>query len=260
MNSAWDLKTDDSRTFDSLYTFIIFCEDDVSEYHYFKWFETPSIKINIIRKQKSMLTNVKKAITYCTEHGILVFKENKHILEISGIEIWCVFDRDIESNPNEIIEKNNEFNLSISLAEQNDINVAWSNDAFELWILLHLLDVNPLLEDAKSRTYYYGCLTEYFKNHPNPNLDLAKALSHATFSYKRDLKSKTNFVSIVRNEIVPKTQIALERSIRLFEINKSKANHYDKRPCTSVHNLVISLLEKGGKEIPNSDEPYMPNH
>ena len=82
MSNAWDLKADDNRTSDSLYTFVIFCEDEISEYHYFKWFETSLIKVNVIRKQKSMLTNIKKAITYCTENGILVNKGNKYELEI----------------------------------------------------------------------------------------------------------------------------------------------------------------------------------
>ena len=250
MNNAWDLKTDDHRTSDTLYTFVIFCEDEVSEYHYFKWFETSSIKVNIIGKQKSMLANVKKAITHCVKDGILAFKDNKYVLEVSGIEIWCVYDRDSESNPNEIIERNNEFNLAISSAEQNDVNVAWSNDAFELWVLLHLMKIDPMSEDAKKRTYYYDCLTEYFKNHSNPNVDLMKDLSYPTFSYKKDLKSKTNFISFARNEILPNTQIAIERSIQLFEITKDKVNHYEKNPCTLVHNLVGSLLEKGGKEIP----------
>lgn len=250
MSNAWDLKVDDKRTADSLFTFIIFCEDEISEYYYFKWFETPLIKVNVIRKQKSMLTNIKKAITFCTENGIMFFKDNKYKLEEEGIEIWCVYDRDIESNPAEVVEKDNEFNLSISLAEQSDINVAWSNDAFELWILLHLMEVNPAIEDTKRRVYYYDALTDYFKNKANPNSDLTKAIAHASFGYKKDLKSKTNFINIVRNEILPNTLIAIERSLALFEVHKTKTNHFEKKPCTSIHILVISLLDKGKQQLP----------
>lgn len=250
MSNAWDLKVDDKRSADSLFTFVIFCEDEISEYYYFKWFESPLIKVNVIRRQKSMLANIKKAITYCSENGILAYNGDAYKLEESGIELWCVFDRDIESNPLEIAEKDNEFNLSLSLAEKSDINVAWSNDAFELWILLHLMEINPSLEEAKRRTYYYHLLTEYFRNKSDPNPDLTKAIAHATFSYKRDLKSKNNFINIVRTEILPNTRIAIERSTALFEIHKSKVNHYEKKPCTSVHNLVISLLDKGEKQLP----------
>ena len=250
MSNAWDLKVDDKRTADSLFTFIIFCEDEISEYYYFKWFETSLIKVNVVRKQKSMLTNLRKAITFCTENGILINNGANYKLGEEGIELWCVYDRDVENNLAEIAEKDNEFNLSISLGEQNDINVAWSNDAFELWILLHLMDIDPNIDDTKKRVYYYDSLTDYFKNKNNPNTDLAKAISHASFSYKKDLKSKNNFINIVRNEILPNTQMAIERSIALFEIHKTKVNHYDKKPCTTIHNLVINLLDKGKQEIP----------
>jgi hypothetical protein len=45
-NKPWEIKVDDTRELNNLYTFIIFCEDEVSEYIYFKWFETSLIKIN----------------------------------------------------------------------------------------------------------------------------------------------------------------------------------------------------------------------
>lgn len=244
MNNPWDLKIDDDRTSNNLYTFIIFCEDETSEYHYFKWFETNLIKVNVIRKQKSMLTNVKKAITYCTNNEILKYNNSKYTIETDGIEIWCVYDRDIENNPVQIAENDNEFNLSIDLAEQSDIRVAWSNDAFELWILLHLMDIDPLIEETKSRIYYYEKLTDYFKNLENPNTDLTKALAHASFSYKKDLKSKNNFLNIVRNEILPYTNTAISRSKELHRIQSIKTNHFEKKPCTLVHNLVINLISR----------------
>lgn len=250
MSNAWELKVDDKRYADSLFTYIIFCEDEISEYYYFKWFETSLIKVNVIRKQKSMLTNLRKAITFCTDNGILVNDGANYKLGEEGIEIWCVYDRDIESNLAEIAEKNNEFNLSISLAQQNDINVAWSNDAFELWILLHLMDIDANIDDTKKRIYYYEVLTNYFKNKKNPNPDLTKAIAHASFCYKKDLKSKTNFINIVMSEILPNTQKAIERSMALFEKHKTQVNHYDKKPCTTVHNLVFNLLDKGKQQIP----------
>ena len=147
-------------------------------------------------------------------------------------------------------KSNNEFNISIDIAVQNNINVAWSNDAFELWVLLHLMEIDHNVEDAKRRTFYYDKLTEYFKGKANPNIDLTKALTHASFSYKKDLKSKDNFINIVRCEILPHTNIAIERSKALFDIHSMKVNHYEKRPCTLVHNLVINLLDKGKQKIP----------
>jgi hypothetical protein len=249
-NKPWELKTDDSRELDNLYTFIIFCEDEVSEYIYFKWFETSSIKINIINKQKSMMSNVLKALSYCEKNQFLIQEEGKYILEADGIEVWCVYDRDIENNDELIQEKNIEFNLSISTAAQTGINVAWSNDAFELWILLHFKEIDPSDLDTIERKYYYDELTQIFKDLPDPNIDLQKTLVHASFNYKKDLKQKNNFKNIVRPIILPKTEIAIKRAKDLVEYHSDKENHSDKKPCTLVFKLIESIIEKGGKEIP----------
>ena len=44
-------------------------------------------------------------------------------------QVWCVFDRDSFPADN--------FNSALALAAANDISVAYSNEAFELWYLLH---------------------------------------------------------------------------------------------------------------------------
>lgn len=250
MNKPWDIKPNDIRQADELYTFIIFCEDEVSEYHYFKWFETSLIKVNVINKQKSMLSNITKAVAYCQQHGILSFANGKYSNENDGIEIWCVFDRDKETDPQVAAEKNIEFNISIKTANDNDINVAWSNDAFELWVLLHLMEVDHNNPATAERIYYYEQLTNYFKAHPNPNDDLLKCLQYRNFNYKEGLKNRTNFVNIVRSEILPLTNIAIARSKSLALAHAGKENHFDKKPCTLVHILVEALLEKGKKVIP----------
>ncbi|WP_299568812.1 RloB family protein [uncultured Pedobacter sp.] len=250
MLKPWELKADDARQADSLHTFIIFCEDEVSEYHYFKWFETALIKVNVVPKQKSMLTNINKALTYCTKNGLMSFDGDKHTLDIDGLEVWCVYDRDAEKEGKDLEEGNSEFNLSVSAAEKNDINLAWSNDAFELWVLLHLMEVDPDIEETKGRKYYYDQLTDYLRKHPNPNADLVKALAHQTFSYKKDMKHRDNFINIVRAEILPFTMLAIERAKKLHYRVIHEVNHYDKRPCTLVYLLVSSLLDKGKKPIP----------
>jgi hypothetical protein len=56
--------------------------------------------------------------------------------------VWAVFDKD--SFPA------NHFNSAIQKAKANDIHCAWSNEAFELWYLLHFHDRIT----AMSRTEY----------------------------------------------------------------------------------------------------------
>jgi len=103
MIKPWEIKSSDIRVADNLPTFIIFCEDEVSEPTYFKFFETTKIKVNPIKKQDSKITNVIKTICYCQSNGLMQENDGLMFLETENIQIWCVFDRDIETNALEII-------------------------------------------------------------------------------------------------------------------------------------------------------------
>jgi hypothetical protein len=49
-------------------------------------------------------------------------------------QYWAVFDKDETSDE--------QFGQAIELAKANNIQVAWSNQAFECWIILHYRDFN----------------------------------------------------------------------------------------------------------------------
>ena len=247
MNKPWDLKTEEERLIDNIYTFLIFCEDETSEVEYFKWFETDGIKINVIPKQKSMITNVIKAITHCKNNGII--DEERNVVD--GYEVWCVYDRDKDLHSSTLLENDNNFIVAHYVAEEHKINLAWSNDAFELWILLHLIDIDWTDVKFKVRETYYEILSEFFKNHSEPNERLVNILKHPTFSYKKDLKHRKNFIEVVRKEILPHTQKAIKNAEKILKFHKEQSQNYDDwSPCTLVHLLVIRLLEKGNKNLP----------
>ncbi|WP_225974898.1 RloB family protein [Arachidicoccus ginsenosidivorans] len=54
-------------------------------------------------------------------------------------EIWCVFDRD-PATSNKTGHTAQNFNKAIQLAKKEKIEVAYSNQAFEYWLILHFLD------------------------------------------------------------------------------------------------------------------------
>lgn len=249
MIKPWELKSSDLRVEDTLCTFIIFCEDEVSEQLYFSFFETSKIKVNVIQNQKSMMSNVISAITYCKENGVLIQNQDQFTLSNSDIQVWCVYDRDYENDPSNNSKGDTEFDESISTAESKGIKVAWSNDSFELWVLLHFENVDHHDINHHKRDYYYNRLTEIFMNIENPNEDLKKALIHASFGYKKDLKQKNNFRDIVRPIIISNTQNAIKRAKVLHELQKTKPLHHEKKPCTQIFTLVEELLNKGGKVL-----------
>lgn len=246
MNNPWELKTSDVREIDNLYTFLIFCEDETSEYEYFKFFETEKVKINIFQNQKNSIENVIKAITYCKNNGIIDCDNNI----IDGFEIWCVYDRDTFIEDPNFEETKTKFNIASSTAELHKINLAWSNDSFELWILLHLQEIVDNMDSFLHRDNYYEFLEDYFKNKENKNERLERILAHSTFSYKRDLKKRRNFIEVVRNEILPYTNIAIRRSKILVTKHSHKEDLTNWCPCTLIHNLVERLLITGNKDIP----------
>lgn len=250
MNNPWEIKTDDSRNEDTIPTFIIFCEDKVAEPSYFKYFETDKIKINCIGEKSSKLFNVFNAIDYCDEREYFDIINSIRVLKTNAPIIWCVYDKDIEVSEKQIKYDNNAFDTAIETAQNRGFKVAWSNDAFELWILLHFEDVNPELENFKHRTAYYDKLTEILKAVPEPNEILSLQLKHPQFNYKDGVKSQKKFTNIVLPLIQPKIKTAISRAKALEKYFSTKNGlHHKKVPCTLVHHLVEELIEMGGKEI-----------
>lgn len=250
MTEPWNLKKDDRREADSIPTFIIFCEDEVSEPVYFKYFETPLIKINPVEGQKSKIENVVKAISHCVDQKLMKVIDGVSTLISDDIQVWCVFDRD--ANANETTNTANIlFNEAIETAKNRGFKVAWSNDSFELWILLHFMDIDPDLPESKLRVTYYDNLTEFFKNVPKPNEYLKNVLKAAGFNYKKHLKSRKNFRNIVRDEMIHRTQDAIDRAkvLEEYHSNANKENH-EKNPYTLVHHLISELIRLGKKPMP----------
>lgn len=127
--------------------FLIVCSGEATEPNYFKGFPVRTrptvLNLDVIGLKKDPLTAVKKTIEYK--------KQTQYE------QVWCVFDRD--ETPT------SDFNQAIALANQNSIQVAYSNEAFELWYLLHF----GYLDSAVSRHDCCQKLTErlgilYLKN------------------------------------------------------------------------------------------------
>lgn len=247
MVKPWEFKQDDVRIADSTPNIIIFCEDTVSESLYFKHFETKEFKVNCIESQKDKIQNVLNAIVYCKDTGVIKFNDGIDCIE-DGTQVWCVFDRDKEDNPTRIAFGNASYDASIILAKSKGIKLAYSNDAFELWVLLHFEEVHF---DNTDRQYYYDRLTTIFNQLPNPNSRLQRVLAHGSYGYKKDLKSKKNFFEIVLPEIIENTSMAIKRAKALeAHFNILVLQEHEKEPYTLVHHLVEELIRLGKKETP----------
>ena len=121
-------------------------------------------------------------------------------------EVWVVFDRDSFAPA--------AFDNAIHSAEGTGMKVAWSNEAFELWYILHFED----RQTGMSREDYQVCLTghlnePYKKNDPHMYRKLAEQGDEA---------------------------LASRRAAALIDAHEGLARH-EVNPGTTVHRLVEKL-------------------
>lgn len=194
-NNPFKRKVDIRKARDS---FLIVCEGEKTEPNYFRKFHGP-IDVKVEGTGCNTISLVEKAVEIRDERQ----KEG----EVYD-QVWCVFDKDSFSDDN--------FNQAKKLAENNNIRPAYSNEAFELWYLLHF----GYHQAATSRNDYGKMLSKklnfsYRKNDPGIYEVLAKMQAHAIKNAEHLLKSYDPH-------------------------NPAKNN-----PCTTVHLLVQELLKSG---------------
>ena len=178
---------------------LIVCEGEKTEPNYFRGFpNNPKVydRIKVYGTGHNTVSLVKKAI-----------KLKKDALEKNEryIEIWCVFDKDDFS-----IEQ---FNKAIELAKQNNIECAYSIEAFELWYMLHF----NFYDSALSREQYKEKLTGL----------LGK-------TYK---KNDTGMYELLEDK-----QSEAIQNARTLYFRQSKLPPAKQNPITTVHKLVERLL------------------
>lgn len=238
----WEVKTDDIRTEDSKRVFIIFCEDGAVEPAYFELFKSKDVHISALGNKKQHHAQVDYATEYFRRNDLLEVVEvngiAQEVLKLdSGAQVWCVFDRDKEPNDS----KDTAFNDSIFAANSKGIKTAWSNDDFELWILLHFEDVDPTDADYYNRTKYYERLTEILKERfPSEAL-----FQNTMFDYYNTMKSKKKFLGYTYQLMKTSINDAIVRAKKLEAYHSAappKPLHLH-CPCTKVHLLIEELMK-----------------
>jgi len=107
--------------------FLIVCEGTQTEPNYFNRFRVPKRVVKVVGLGQSTSKLVSETIKLALRNR---FKFD---------QVWCVFDRDRYPAKN--------FCDAINLAKDNGVKVAYSNEAFELWFVLHF----QYLDTAQSR-------------------------------------------------------------------------------------------------------------
>lgn len=104
-------------------TILIVCEGENTEPSYFRQFKLSSATIKPVGEGYNTISLVKRAVQLSKEK--------------SYDQVWCVFDADPKpDNPKQA--KN--FNDAVTLAESKGYGIAYSNQAFEYWLIIHFDD------------------------------------------------------------------------------------------------------------------------
>ena len=179
-------------------SFLIICEGENTEPDYFKAFRMTAATVKALGEAMNTMSLVNKAINIREAE-----KSKKRFYN----QCWVVFDKDDYSA--------NDFNQAIQLAEKNGFQVAYSNQAFEYWFLLHF----NLYTGAIHRNQYNEMLEKLTGMHYN------KAEGYGAQMY---------------NLLLARQEKAI-RNAETVLVEISHGNPAEEESSTTVHKLVIEL-------------------
>jgi len=207
-------------------SYLIVCEGTKTEPNYFeglkRYTESTFHERLVIKKrppQEHPVISVEgagKSNERLVEHAIQLRAQSPVVYS----HVWVVFDRDDCTN--------NQFARALQLAKNEQIDVAWSNDAVELWFLLHF----EFLNTAISREQYCEKLDFYFSHYKINN-----------GKYEKNCPDLFEF-------LMEHGQLnrAIKHANRLLSHYADQHIHhpYQMNPGTTVHHLVQELLHYSG--------------
>lgn len=186
--------------------FLIVCEGENTEPSYFNKFKLATATIKSVGEGYNTVTLVDRAIQ--------LSKEDDYD------QVWCVFDKDDFPSEN--------FNNAVFKAENIGFNVAYSNQAFEYWLILHFEDHQG---GAMHRNQYCQKLNNYLKPFNSIYDCEGKEISDTFFEI---LQSKLDGGKETRQDI------ACKRAERNFRINNNR-NPANEESSTKVYKLIEEI-------------------
>jgi hypothetical protein len=197
---------------------LIYCEGVNTEPSYFNKYKLTSMNVKSFGEGRNTLSLVERA-------KAISEKENYD-------QIWCVFDADPKpDNPKQL----ENFNSAVLQAKKYGFGLAYSNQAFEYWLILHFEDHQGGAMDRNE----YGVKINAYINEMRVNYDYNgdKLVNQDLF----DLLNTVVKTDRDGNKFT-RTDIAISRAERIQE-QLDNTNPGREESSTTVHNLVKILRE-----------------
>lgn len=197
------------KTREKLVRFLVVCEGTKTEPHYFD---------ALIKDHTSIVREVKikgegRATVALVNRAQAIKQELEHKNAMAFDRVWLVFDKDNFDDFNEAIRK----------AKKLGFQCAWSNEAFELWYLLHF----AYLDTGIGRNAYVEKLQGFFR----------EKMGDTDFEYK---KGNPNIYRLLQKHGSEDLAISHANKLRASYEGTDYANH---KPCTMVDKLVKELKD-----------------
>jgi RloB-like protein len=199
--------------------FLIYCEGKNTEPSYFNQFKLPFVTIKSFGEGKNTLSLVERAKQLADE-GV---KNNRKY-----DQIWCVFDAD--PKPDNPFQAEN-FNNAIKKAESLGFGVAYSNQSFEYWLILHFEDHQG---GAMNRNLYGDKINAYLKAH------------NIHYDFNGDKKINQDFFNLLQSVVKTDKNGKDYTRVELAKITAEKIYNRLKtteESSTSVFKLIDELMK-----------------
>jgi hypothetical protein len=199
------------------YRYLIVCEGKETEPKYFngikrkinaKYAQSVRVEERIEMEIKGTGRNTNDLVTYTEK--IINRSPNPY-----G-NVWIIFDKDSFSD--------SQFNSAIEQAQKLGFNAGWSNEAIELWFLLHF----EYLTTGINRDQYCDKLDQHFKK-------------EGIGKYEKNLDNIFDLL-LIHGDLGQ----AIKRSEQLLKMHEENGNTYSKakmKPATTVFILVRELSQ-----------------
>jgi len=202
------------------YLFLIVCEDQKTEPSYFEKFKSQIPEDSIFLKSVGVGRDPKGVVERAIIERDNLIKESKKEVD----EVWIVFDKD---DADENAKKIKNFEDAFSISEKEEFSVAYSNEVFELWLLLHFTRVDR--NTALPRKKVYELLQEQIR----------KTEKYKSYIYDHAQPSEKTIAIIFE---IGSVDNAISRAQVLFE-NQKGNKPINANPSTAVHLLILRLKE-----------------
>ncbi len=195
-------------TRDKIVRFLVVCEGERTEPNYFK--ELVKDKYSEVRAEE--IVGEGRSTCALVKKTAEIRERLEHQRQLKFDRVWVVFDKD----------DFNDFNEAIALAERKGYGAAWSNEAFELWYLLHFV----YLDAAISRSDYISKL----------EAEIRRFDGFKDFKYRKNDEGFYSLLQKIGNE-----DLAKARAQKLRRFFQQSLDYKSQKPCTTVDILVEEL-------------------